>query len=156
MILTCGVGVGCCYCCTESESVPLYTFSDRVCCGVCTALDLCVACRLFRRAVAVQHVQARMGPNRQHRGQRCWSHRTIRSRHDLRRGEPVAAWWSAWRSRRSVAVQHPHTRMGVSPRHPKALRYPRQRSCPQPKIHSRYDLRRAGPVDVWWRIWFFR
>jgi hypothetical protein len=32
----------CCCCCAEAESVPLYTFSDCVCCGVCTDHDLCV------------------------------------------------------------------------------------------------------------------
>ena len=54
---------------TEAESVSLCTFSDCVCCGVCTVHDLRVACSYLRRVVAVLNVHARMGAGRQHSGQ---------------------------------------------------------------------------------------
>jgi hypothetical protein len=83
----------CCCCRAEAESVPLCTFSDCVCRGVCTAHDLSAACSLPRRAVVVLHIHASLGANRQHRSQRCWPQRKIRSRHDIRRAGPVGAWW---------------------------------------------------------------
>jgi hypothetical protein len=73
--------------------LTLFTVSDCVRCGVCTAHDWRAACRLLlRRAVAVLHILARVGASRQHSDQRCWPQRKIQSRHDLRRAGPVVAW----------------------------------------------------------------
>ena len=82
----------CCCCCAEAESVILCTFSDFVSCGLCTDHDLCDACRLFHRAVAVRHPHARVEASRD----RCWPRHKKKSRDHLRRAGPVDVWWRSW------------------------------------------------------------